>query len=274
MNNFFSQLFNCGKPRPRSSNSRLKATRDEPPEAQPDSVYDLPPEIQSIYEVPSLRHLSVSIDRDPGSWHSDLDVILLQLGKFGDERSLSRYARSTPPSSRRYNLSAATSPRPRFTSYNNMAVPQSSSAAAAEPSPLITGLHHINITIPDNTLGLAKSFYSETLGLTLRPVPAAQVHELVWLDIGNSGQQVHISLPKHKNDTAPLDSSRHPCFKVASPEALLELQKRIYEHFQRGGEDAPLSADAIGETSGPTTKEYPKRFFARDFAGNRLEFTV
>lgn len=144
----------------------------------------------------------------------------------------------------------------------------------ASTGSLITGLHHINITIPDGTLGLANSFYVETLGLTSRPVPAAQVHEIAWFDIGESGQQVHISLPKHNNDTIRADSSRHPCFRVGSLEALFELQKRIYGHWQRGGDDAPLEADAIGETSGPTTPEYPKRFFARDFAGNRLEFTV
>lgn len=150
----------------------------------------------------------------------------------------------------------------------------SSNGTPARPGPLITGLHHFNITVPLNTLDLAKKFYTETLGLTSRPVPAAQVHELAWFDIGSSGQQVHISLAKHSNDTARADSSRHPCFKVGSPEALFELQERIYAHWQRGGDDAPLAADAVGESSGPKAPEYPKRFFARDFAGNRLEFAV
>lgn len=146
------------------------------------------------------------------------------------------------------------------------------SSKDAPSGPFITGLHHINITV--TSLNLAQSFYSETLGLTSRPVPVAQVHEIIWFDIGSSGQQVHISLPKHDNDTARTDSSRHPCFKVGSPEALLALQERIYAHWQRGGEDAPLTADAVGKTDGPTTAEYPTRFFARDFAGNRLEFTL
>lgn len=43
--------------------------------------------------------------------------------------------------------------------------------------PLITGLHHINLTIPHGTLDQAKSFYATTLGLTSRPVPAAQTRE-------------------------------------------------------------------------------------------------
>lgn len=148
-----------------------------------------------------------------------------------------------------------------------------STGTTAEP-PLITGLHHVNITVPYDGLALAKSFYASTLGLTPRPVPAAQVHELAWFDIGTSGQQVHISLPKHNDDISRDDASRHPCFRVGSPEALLALQRRVYAHWQRGGEGAPKAADAPGESSGTKGLEYPKRFFARDFAGNRLEFTV
>lgn len=146
--------------------------------------------------------------------------------------------------------------------------------AQATTEPLITGLHHINLTIPHGTLDQAKSFYATTLGLTSRPVPAAQTHELAWFDIGASGQQVHISLPKHDHDSIPGDASRHPCFRVGSPEALLALQERVHAHFTRGGDDAPASADAPGVSSGAKGPEYPKRFFARDFAGNRLEFTV
>lgn len=141
--------------------------------------------------------------------------------------------------------------------------------------PLITGLSHINITIPTGTLPLAKSFYGTILGLTPRPVPIAQKDELAWFDIGtNSGQQVHISLQKHAGDLIAADSSRHPCFKLASLEALLELQKRIFDHYGSGAKDAPLAADAPGESSGEKTAEYPTRFFARDFAGNRLEFSL
>lgn len=156
-----------------------------------------------------------------------------------------------------------------------MATNGTSTPSGTSSEPLITGLHHVNITIPHGTLPLAKSFYASTLGLTSRPVPAAQVHELAWFDIGSSGQQVHISLPKHDNDAVPDDASRHPCFRVGSPEALLELQQRIHAHWQRGGDDAPKAADVPGgENSGAKGVEYPKRFFARDFAGNRLEFTV
>lgn len=147
--------------------------------------------------------------------------------------------------------------------------------ASAPAEPLITGLHHINLTIPHGALPLANSFYAGTLGLTSRPVPAAQTHELAWFDVGNSGQQVHISHPKHGDDLTRDDLSRHPCFRVGSPQALLELQRRIHAHLERGGEDAPKQADAPGgENSGAKGPEYSQRFFARDFAGNRLEFTV
>ncbi|KAH8671127.1 hypothetical protein BX600DRAFT_458378 [Xylariales sp. PMI_506] len=141
-------------------------------------------------------------------------------------------------------------------------------------APLITGIAHVNLSIPPGTLHLAKSFYGETLGLTPRDVPAAQVAELAWFDIGDSGQQVHISYQKHAQDTTVPTSSRHPCFHIPSPEALLALQRRIGAHLERGGDDAPMAVDKVGETSGPTTAEYPTRFFARDYSGNRLEFSV
>lgn len=142
--------------------------------------------------------------------------------------------------------------------------------------PLITGLHHINLTIPHGTLHLATSFYATTLGLAPRAVPAAQAHELAWFDVGppSAGQQVHISLPKHAADDVRADASRHPCFRVGSPAALLELQRRVHAHLLRGGADAPRHADPPGESSGEKGPDYPQRFFARDYAGNRLEFTV
>ena len=68
---------------------------------------------------------------------------------------------------------------------------------------------------------------------------------------------------------------RHPCFRLESPEALDKLQRRIWDHFVRGGEGAPSECDQPGgENSGEKGVEYPTRFFARDFAGNRLEFSL
>lgn len=61
-------------------------------------------------------------------------------------------------------------------------------------------------------------------------------------DIGDSGQQVHIAF-----GPAEPKSSRHPCFKIGSPEALLELRQRIWEHHQKGDDSAPQEADKPGE---------------------------
>ncbi|KAK5159573.1 hypothetical protein LTS14_002715 [Recurvomyces mirabilis] len=116
----------------------------------------------------------------------------------------------------------------------------------------------------------AKDFYTNTLGLTSRTVPAAQKDSLAWFDIGSSGQQVHIA-----HGPEGEKSSRHPCFRIESPEKLIELRQRIWEHYERGGEAAPREADKPGAVnSGSQGVEYPQRFFARDFAGNRLEFSL
>ncbi|KAF2720114.1 hypothetical protein K431DRAFT_286120 [Polychaeton citri CBS 116435] len=139
---------------------------------------------------------------------------------------------------------------------------------------MISGLAHVNLTVPPSTLHLADEFYADTLGLSKRPVPELQRHTLAWFDIGASGQQVHIAFGKEPNEPK---ASRHPCFRLESPEALLQLRQRIWDHHERGGEAAPLEADRPGEESssfGARGKEYPQRFFARDYAGNRLEFSL
>ncbi|KAH8811193.1 Glyoxalase/Bleomycin resistance protein/Dihydroxybiphenyl dioxygenase [Xylogone sp. PMI_703] len=135
---------------------------------------------------------------------------------------------------------------------------------------MITGIAHVNLTVPVGTLPQAEEFYSKTLGFQSVPVPALQKGTLAWFDITPGGQQIHIAFGANE-----LKSSRHPCFRVESPEALVQLQTRIWEHHAAGGEAAPLEADKPGgENSGAKGVEYPKRFFARDYAGNRLEFSV
>ncbi|KAL5115787.1 hypothetical protein ACEQ8H_006282 [Pleosporales sp. CAS-2024a] len=138
---------------------------------------------------------------------------------------------------------------------------------------MIIGIHHVNLVVPPSTLPLAREFYGDTLGLTPRVVPHLQRDTLAWFDMGTSGQQVHVAIGK------PADfahaSSRHLCFRLGSAEHLLQLRQRIWEHFERGGLSAPKEADKPGEKdSGAQGIEYPTRFFARDFAGNRLEFSV
>ncbi|KAJ9101012.1 hypothetical protein QFC20_005296 [Naganishia adeliensis] len=111
----------------------------------------------------------------------------------------------------------------------------------------ITQIAHINLTVPRDTLETAAQFYGDTLGLTRVPVPSAQTKELAWFDIGTSGQQVHIAFPAHAAELADSTARRHPCFKLASPAALGELQARIWEHYERGGQGAPLQADKPGD---------------------------
>jgi catechol 2,3-dioxygenase-like lactoylglutathione lyase family enzyme len=135
---------------------------------------------------------------------------------------------------------------------------------------MITGIHHVNLVVPPGTLDHARDFYGNTLGLIPRPVPHLQRDTLAWFDMGSSGQQVHVAIGKPEDFQHA--SSRHPCFKLGG---LLALRQRIWDHYQRGGETAPKEADKPGELdSGAQGTEYPSRFFTRDFAGNRLEFSV
>ncbi|KAH8680212.1 hypothetical protein BGZ61DRAFT_480911 [Ilyonectria robusta] len=136
---------------------------------------------------------------------------------------------------------------------------------------MIAGIAHVNITVPEGTLDLANEFYASILGLTPRPVPALQKGSLAWFDIGSSGQQIHVAF----GSNVDLESTRHPCFKLQDKEALAALQLKIWEHFEAGGSAAPMAADKPGQLdSGAQGVEYPDRFFARDYAGNRLEFSL
>ncbi|KAK4445108.1 hypothetical protein QBC34DRAFT_413928 [Podospora aff. communis PSN243] len=141
---------------------------------------------------------------------------------------------------------------------------------------MITGLHHVNILVPQGTLPAANAFYGTTLGLNPRAVPQLQADRLAWFDIASSGQQLHVAFGRDADFTDEARAAkRHPCFRLESQEQLEVLQKRIWEHFERGGEGAPSECDRPGgENSGAKGVEYPTRFFARDYAGNRLEFSV
>jgi hypothetical protein len=67
-------------------------------------------------------------------------------------------------------------------------------------------------------------------------------------DITPKGQQIHISTNGPPNEPK---SSRHPCFKLESVDALNQLRQNIYTHFENGGEGKPLEADKPGaEDSG------------------------
>lgn len=45
---------------------------------------------------------------------------------------------------------------------------------------MISGIAHVNLTVPAGSLELANRFYGETLGLTPRAVPQLQKETLAW----------------------------------------------------------------------------------------------
>jgi catechol 2,3-dioxygenase-like lactoylglutathione lyase family enzyme len=51
---------------------------------------------------------------------------------------------------------------------------------------MITGIAHINLTVPEGSLHLADEFYRDTLGLKKVPVPRAQENSLAWYVIARS----------------------------------------------------------------------------------------
>lgn len=51
---------------------------------------------------------------------------------------------------------------------------------SSESNSMISGLAHVNLTVPAGTLDQANAFYGDTLGLTARPVPQLQKGTLAW----------------------------------------------------------------------------------------------
>lgn len=74
------------------------------------------------------------------------------------------------------------------------------------------------------------------------PAVLASLSYVIRFDITPNGQQIHIAF-----GTNDIKSRRHPCFKLDSPESLLNLRDKIYAHFLKGGSGAPEEADKPGE---------------------------
>lgn len=75
--------------------------------------------------------------------------------------------------------------------------------------------------------------------------------------VPDGSQQVHIAF-----GTNEPNSSRHPCFRVGSLEALQQLQKRVWEHHVRGGSAAPLAVDKPGEKNSGLFSLFPLCLFS------------
>lgn len=63
--------------------------------------------------------------------------------------------------------------------------------------------------------------------------------------LGAGPQQIHISFERNPLPSVH-KSSRHPCFALPDPQALVALQHKIYEHHVNGGEAAAMECDKPG----------------------------
>lgn len=148
--------------------------------------------------------------------------------------------------------------------------------------PLISGLDHVNLLVPLHTLHHAHAFYANALGLHALTVPADCPYKglVQWFEIAGSGQQIHIMSAHHLSPSqvqAQTESQRHFCFKIPSRAKLEKIQDIIWQLHQRGDEGDPIYCDEpVGRLSDARwgKGKMPVRFFARDYAGNRLEFSL
>src|SRR5881394_1982722 len=82
--------------------------------------------------------------------------------------------------------------------------------ASDTTKPMITALHHVNVTVPTEQEAATRNFYGVVLGLKQIPKPAGSRQSGAWYQIG--GNQLHLSV--EDGAQAPL-SSRHICFSVS-----------------------------------------------------------
>jgi catechol 2,3-dioxygenase-like lactoylglutathione lyase family enzyme len=116
---------------------------------------------------------------------------------------------------------------------------------------MITGVDHVQITIPPGTEEEARAFYCRLLGLREIEKPTSlQGHGGLWLQVG--GRQVHIGVEEGVNRRA---TKAHVAYAVSD----LERWRAV------------LSAQGIKILEGVPIPGY-ERFEFRDPFGNRVEF--
>ncbi|KAL7410161.1 hypothetical protein BDY24DRAFT_418283 [Mrakia frigida] len=150
---------------------------------------------------------------------------------------------------------------------------------------MISALQHVNLTVGhqgwegQDPLELADKFYGDILGLKVDPVPDTMVGKLRWFRIGDTSQQIHISLEPVPDTLVLRPQTRgHPCF-VLPYTTLTALRTKLAEFASSGhpGACSAPSLEGAGFVAGREGEEVDgakkgDRFFVRDFVGNRLEF--
>lgn len=115
---------------------------------------------------------------------------------------------------------------------------------------MLLRIAHVNLSIDD--VEAARHFYGEVLGLASLPRPADAGRAGCWFSLGD--MELHLSQEERADNAG---SKRHVAFEVKDLDALRA-------HLLAAG--API--DEGHPMAGV------RRFFARDPAGNRLEFYV
>jgi catechol 2,3-dioxygenase-like lactoylglutathione lyase family enzyme len=115
----------------------------------------------------------------------------------------------------------------------------------------VRGLQHVSSPFPTGGQSALRAFYGELLGLRELPIPPTlRDLDLVWFAAGD-----RLELHFFHGDTDP-DAARHFCLEV---EDLVEMRRRLVDAGHEPSDDTPI----------PNRP----RFFCRDPAGNRVEFT-
>lgn len=107
---------------------------------------------------------------------------------------------------------------------------------------------HVNLSVDD--VEAARRFYGEVLGFEAAPRPADAGRAGCWFSLGSC--ELHVSLEPGADNAG---SKRHVAFEV---EDLAAVRARLSSHGVPLEEARPIPG--------------MERFFARDPAGNRLEF--
>lgn len=116
------------------------------------------------------------------------------------------------------------------------------------PAMLLKRLAHVNLAVDD--VEAARRFYGEVLGLQEIPRSEGQRRPGAWFQLG--AMELHLSYePEPRN----AESRRHVAFEVRDVDA-------VREHLEDARVPIEEGAPVLGV----------RRVFARDPAGNRLEF--